>query len=631
MADGENDKPSSGASSTLGSGKDLLFGWLVGRAAADLGLAQALAASEAQRIEQFKRLEESLLAQIRDLQNQPNIGADADMFAAELLTAKSQFDNVSERLGRLEMMTQQAVQSRDQLKSEAALLQAEIERQKDLLRAQQDRFQDVEHNLAAKFQDLAQQIRSQPEGTNNTDTKLEDLRLELRNMADQVARTEFSAQQMTAQWSNEIERAASEVKGSNAALRAELFEHLQKLQTAAPVVSGIQENVEKRFGELRRELGENTATRINVEVQGLRAELQSVMQRLESLSLAGTPQVDLNAEREHWQREGNEILSARLHKLTEEISDKLHEIAGAKVDREDFQMELGALAERIARSEQSTLQTANGLKHELSSIQAGLSRQQQQQQATEAVIKGVEETIRAKFAEIQNYLVQQQGSLQIREDFSTELKVEMQTLAQRLGAVESTAHHTHALMVNENQQTAQLREGFRADLADLRGRLDERPPLDAVIEQIEDNLDVRTRELQNQLAQTALAVDRREHDFRDFGAQLQTVNQKMAQLETVIRATQSTGANQSKETVAAPVDLSALRLGAGDRRGSVVPRLGSAPLGAHGVVNESGGSEESPSAGGKDQISQLHERISADIERARAELREKSGRWKVRR
>lgn len=631
MADGENDKPSSGASSTLGSGKDLLFGWLVGRAAADLGLAQALAASEAQRIEQFKRLEESLLAQIRDLQNQPNIGADVDMFAAELLTAKSEFDNVSERLGRLEMMTQQAVQSRDQLKSEAALLQAEIERQKDLLRAQQDRFQDVEHNLAAKFQDLAQQIRSQPEGTNNTDTKLEDLRLELRNMADQVARTEFSAQQMTAQWSNEIERAASEVKGSNAALRAELFEHLQKLQTAAPVVSGIQENVEKRFGELRRELGENTATRINVEVQGLRAELQSVMQRLESLSLAGTPQVDLNAEREHWQREGNEILSARLHKLTEEISDKLHEIAGAKVDREDFQMELGALAERIARSEQSTLQTANGLKHELSSIQAGLSRQQQQQQATEAVIKGVEETIRAKFAEIQNYLVQQQGSLQIREDFSTELKVEMQTLAQRLGAVESTAHHTHALMVNENQQTAQLREGFRADLADLRGRLDERPPLDAVIEQIEDNLDVRTRELQNQLAQTALAVDRREHDFRDFGAQLQTVNQKMAQLETVIRATLSTGANQSKETVVTPVDLSALRLGAGDRRGSVVPRLGSAPLGAHGVVNESGGSEESPSAGGKDQISQLHERISADIERARAELREKSGRWKVRR
>jgi hypothetical protein len=294
-------------------------------------------------------------------------------------------------------------------------------------------------------------------------------------------------------------------------------------------------------------------------------------------------------------------------------------------------MELGALTERIARSEQSTLQTANGLKHELNLIQSGLDRQQQQQQATEAVLKGVEETIRAKFAEIQNYLVQQQGSLQIREDFSTELKVEMQTLAQRLGAVESTAHRTHALMVNESQQTAQLQEGFRTDLADLRGRLDERPSLDAVIERIENDLDVRARELQNQLAQTMLAVDRRENDFRDFGAQLQTVNQKMAQLETVIRATQSTGANQSKDTVATPVDLSALRLGAGDRRGAIVPRLGSAPLAAHGMVNESGGSEESSSAGGKDQISQLHERISADIERARAELREKSGRWKVRR
>jgi hypothetical protein len=34
---------------------------------------------------------------------------------------------------------------------------------------------------------------------------------------------------------------------------------------------------------------------------------------------------------------------------------------------------------------------------------------------------------------------------------------------------------------------------------------------------------------------------------------------------------------------------------------------------------------------GEEQIAQLHERISADIERVRAELREKSGRWKARR
>lgn len=630
MADGENDKPSNSASNTLGSSKDLLFGWLVGRAAADLGLAQALAASEAQRIEQFKRLEESLLAQIRELQNQPNVGTDADLFAAELHTTKTQFENVSERLGRLEIITQQTVQSRDQFKAEAVLLQGEIDRQKDLLRAQQERFQDVEQGFGAKLHDLAQQIRSQPENSNRTDTNLEDLRLELRSMAEQVARTESTTQQLKAQWSNEIERAASNVKNSNAALRAELFEQVQTLQTAVPAVSNIQDNFERRFVELRDELGEDAA-RIDVEVQGLRTELQSVMQRLESLSLAGTPQVDLDVERERWQKEGDEIVDARLRRLTEEITEKLREIAGDKVDRESFQMELGALAERIARTEQANQQTAASLKHELSVIQAGLSQQQRQQQLTEAVLKGVEETLQSKFAEIQNYLVQQQGSLHIREDSSIALKAEIQSLTQKMAAVESTAHRAHAFMVNESQQTAELRDGFRADLAGLRARLDERPSLDAVVERIENNLDAKARELQNQLAQTMLAVDRRENELRDFAAQLQTVNQKITQLEIVSRATQSGGSNQNKESAMTPVDLTALRPGAGDRRGLIAAKIGSASFAAHGIANESGASEGNSLASGKDQISQLHERISADIERARAELREKSGRWKVRR
>ena len=65
MADTKNDQPL--ASQTIGAanGKDVLYGWLVGRAAADLGLAQAIAASESQRAEQIKRLEEALLGQPR--------------------------------------------------------------------------------------------------------------------------------------------------------------------------------------------------------------------------------------------------------------------------------------------------------------------------------------------------------------------------------------------------------------------------------------------------------------------------------------------------------------------------------------------------------------------------------------
>jgi hypothetical protein len=51
---------------------------------------------------------------------------------------------------------------------------------------------------------------------------------------------------------------------------------------------------------------------------------------------------------------------------------------------------------------------------------------------------------------------------------------------------------------------------------------------------------------------------------------------------------------------------------------------GGAPAELQGDAAMSGGAN-------KDHMRQLQERISADIERARAELREKSGRWKVRR
>jgi chromosome segregation ATPase len=595
VADGENEKPSSGQTNTLGAGKDLLFGWLVGRAAADLGLAQALAASEAQRVEQIKRLEDSLLAQIHELQNQPNIGASVDNQVAEVHELKTEFHSVAERLGQLETVAQQAVQSRDQLMSDTAMLQTEIGRQQDLLEAQRARFQEIEEGVSKRFRDLEQQIRTQSESTDKTDPNLEELRLDLRAVADRIARAELSTKHLEA-------------------------------QASQSVVKNLTETFETRLEDLRREVGENAFVRISGEVQGLRTQIESITQRVESVPLTATPLVDLDSERARWHKEADESISSRVRELGNEIQDKLRRIAGIEVDRENFQVELRTLTDRVAKFEQTATHTAASLGDELSSIQAGLSRQQQQQQVTDALLKSVEETIRAKFKEIQNYLVQQQSSFQHREAQSAELKTEMQRLVQRIAEVESTAQRAHALMVNENQQTVQLREGFRAEMADLRERLIERPSLDAVIESVENNLDAKARELQNQLAQKMLVIDRRESEFQELKAQIQTITQKMSQLDIAGPTIQSTVENRIKESVVVPVDLSTLRLQRDDR-----PKPGSPPLGIHGIVDEDAGSKDRSLEGGKDQITQLHDRISADIERARAELREKSGRWKVRR
>ena len=121
MADDRNDHPSNAQTHSFGAGKDVLFGWLVGRAAADLGLAQAIAASEAQRNEQLKRLEESLLAQVQQLNKQQGVADDAAITPAGIDELKAEIQKFTERMGWLESAAQQTHHLGDTLKAEIAV------------------------------------------------------------------------------------------------------------------------------------------------------------------------------------------------------------------------------------------------------------------------------------------------------------------------------------------------------------------------------------------------------------------------------------------------------------------------------------------------------------------------------
>ena len=70
LFDEKSEIPSSSDGGRMGSDKDTLFNWLVRKAEADLGLAQAFAAGETQRVDQIKHLETTLVSQIAELQHQ---------------------------------------------------------------------------------------------------------------------------------------------------------------------------------------------------------------------------------------------------------------------------------------------------------------------------------------------------------------------------------------------------------------------------------------------------------------------------------------------------------------------------------------------------------------------------------
>jgi len=629
VTDSENEKASSSDTNNLGAGKDVLFGWLVGRAAADLGLAQALAASEAQRAEQFKRLEDTLLAQIRQLQQQLTSGPNFDAQVPELNELKAHMQSFAERLNGVESVSQQATQMRELVKSEMARLHSQLGERESLLETQRSRLDKLEASTGAKIGELEQMIGTKSKSFDTARDELEHVRRELGAITNRITQAELAMQQAQMRAGSDVERAqehvATLVTSECAALKAELLARLDQ-PSLDLTVKRLEETFQKRLDDLHHQLGQNLP-RVDAEVHGLQTQVQSLIQRVESLPSATAAAVDLDVERLHWNREVNERVTASIEELGNEIRDKLESFGSIKIENEHF---LTETSDRMAQNEQATQQMATDLGMELSAIKAALNQQQMQQQATEAVLKSFEDTVLTKIREVRDYFLQGQNSLQNHEAQFTEYKTDLQRLAQRFAEIESMAHRTHALMVNESEQATQVQAGFRTELVGLRTELSERQSMDAVIQSVENNLTVKLREFQNQFAQKMLLADRRDAEFREIKVQLETLAQRMTQAGAT-PSTQGSAANRIKDSTVFPVDIDALRAKPEDRLGITSSKTEIAPHGTREMSQEHPEPRDSLLDGAKHQLTQLQERMSADIERARAELREKSGRWKVRR
>ena len=634
MADSENEKSSSSETNNLGAGKDVLFGWLVGRAAADLGLAQALAASEAQRAEQFKRLEVSLLAQIQQLQQQQTVGGRLDEQVPDLDELKAHVHNFSERLTWLESVAQQTTQMHELVKTEIALLQSQQSDRHDLIEAHGSRSAKLEESIGAKVAELEQLVDTQAQSFDKANHELQEIKRELGSMAERITGAELATQQNQTQAASDVEGAHERLVGllnkESAALRAELIARLEQ-PLPASATKRIEETLQERMDDLQRELEQKFVGRLDVEVQTLQDEMQNLTQRVGSLPTPSAPAVDFNSERSRWSKEVDERITATMQRFDDEIRDKLQTIDSVKAESERSIAETKAFAQQIAQDQQTMQQTTVGLGHELTAIKAGLIEQQNQQQTTEALLKSVKESVRTKLEEIEHYLVHGQNNLENRDAQFSEQKADLQRIAQRIAEVEAMAHQTHALMVNENEQAAQLRDGFRTDLATLQRRLSEQQSMEAVIQGVEDGLTVKLREVQNQLAQKMLLVDRRDAEFRELKAQVQILAQGIASTGTTPPPGQAPAANRIKETAVLAADIGALTPKPEDRLSVASSKMESIPHATHGLHHEDVERGDRLLDGAKNQLTQLQERMSADIERARAELREKSGRWKVRR
>jgi chromosome segregation ATPase len=734
----------------MGNGKDVLFGWLVGRAAADLGLAQALAASEAQRAEQIKRLEESLIAQIRELQNQQKVGGAFESRAGELNDLKSELETFATRVGWLESAAQQTGQLKETLQAELAALQSQLsaghnrlevrhssserfaasvtEKIRELedqlndkaraaasakaqfgqfeseLRALVDRMSKVEfaaqqaqtaaasdarqaavslinaeiaalksnlseqqnnsqpadaliraleENLRGKIHELQTQLTRERGGLEDRDTQLREFQSSLEALVQRIGQAESMAQQTQALVINETELAAQlreRQRTELTALEAQLDDSRAGVQARDSLIQGLEENLSAKIQNLQNQIGQKISflEGRDAELREFRVEMQSLARRLDQVESASHQPATLvlnEAERAQWMKGVDEILSAKMGEMEDRLRQKLQNLENGTREMGEFKSELlRGLAERMSQVELATQQAQTSaatdaqraqlvlasLNAEMAALKAKVSAQQHDQQPTDSLIRGLEETLCAKVQEIQNQLIQDQDCLLGRETELREVKSELQAMVQRMNQAESMAQQTHALFVNESELAAQLRDGLRTELAMLQAQFSEKQARDLSIQGLEEGLSAKIRELQNHVGQKLGLLDGRDVELSELKGELQTLTRQVAQMRSSSQASPPPAMHLAPGAAAPPLGTEALKAQREDRLSPKSPPPDHLS-GKEGLLQSGDARKDNQVGVDREQVKELQERMSAEIERVRAELREKSGRWKVRR
>ena len=634
LFDESNDQPLGSQGSKSAGGTDVLYGWLVGRAAADLGLAQALAASESQRKEQIKRLEDNLLGQMRELHLAQASNSGAAVNPAEVDALKAEIERVRERQQQFSV---------DQVNVE-----------------------QLAAAISVKLRDFEEQIQKQSQDA--ASGALGDFKLDLNLLADRVARAEFSAQQTQASIENQPveELVQRSLQNELAKLKAALLDELANSRPAENFSHVDEEKLQSKIDELRGEIrrSANSANELT-ELAGrysrleqttqqgaadLKAEISALKTRLNSP--ATQPQVDesavkrveaaLNEQIAALQEQLREALGAverrdgEVGALSQQLtllsanmaalSSRAEDAAARQLDQSAWVEKIETLISAHLREGESRLsvklaqleKTDGGLgqvQHELNALLNRVAQMEltQQPPATQWV-QEIEASLGGKIEELREYLARERQDRQSRDDQLHGLRGEMQTVVQRLVQAEADAQQSHALMVNEAAQAAQQREQTMGELSALQDQVSQRQERDSMLESLGAELRGQIFEMQNQLSQKLAMLDGCGAEIAELKRQVQHLTQLNAQKSAATPAV----ASRPPSAIGVNVGLGGLKLPA-----EPIPAL--TPMPSESESSGVAPSQQTPVSGPKDESKQLQQRLSADIERARAELRKRVG------
>jgi chromosome segregation ATPase len=558
----------------------------------------------------------------------------------ELLCLKPEVQTLAQRIIHAETATQRAQaqadagamrveQLEETFKGNIAAIQAELSEQQRTFRLPDDQMREIEAKLGTRIDELQRQLAIEREGLGHWEKGLRDsFSSELSAMQARLSERQSQIEHRYTR----LDRLEDTVAASIHGLEAQLKETLH-----------LQDHDHEQFAKLRSELdalGEHTS---KLESRAHQAQILAAANRQMIEEAATNLEGEINALKacldarpaaaaEDMVCDMGESLGAKLHQLEEQVTRKF-----SLYDSRDI--------ERTQQAEE----TFNLLKNELGAFQTILSQQQLTVPSADTLSRAIEESLRAKIHDLNQELAERfgliddrdaeraqqaqkavealQGEITVLKSGSNEratagTQSAVQALEESLAAkirelqqqVEQKLILSEKRDAERTQQAQQVITGLKTEMTTLKADLSQRRAAisisDPALSALEENLSAKIHELRQQVAQKFSAFDSRDAELKELKDRSQSLIQRVAQLSIAVQSVQNVEST-AVQTVATRSEVGAAQ----------APEA--APPGGASLVKSQAASE-------KEQLIKLQERMSSEIERVRVELKERSGRWKVR-
>ena len=462
-----------------------------------------------------------------------------DSLTSEIGEVRSQLQSVADRVIGCELL------------ASTALTRAELEAERWRWTA------EIDERVMTRIRELGDEIRDKVKVTDTVKLDQEAGAAELARLVQRLAGIEAAAHEAAGELKAEI-GAQREASRSREGERKANEKHLRER------LDGLEQKLGAAESRLR-EQSESAAQCHQQELDGLVARIEALAKNVsDSKAAAG-------AEQMQWKKDVEESFVARLVIVEDSLKDLRRHDEKQPAGDGDLKLAMHTLTERMAKVEfaaqqvqamsaveiQRAEQAAGALKSELTSFQAEVTEQFRKFPAPEVLLTALDEKFARKFDEVQSQITQTRQNSDNQDQHFQQIRSDLQTLLRRVSDAEAGAHQIHALMVNESEQNAQLRDGLRNEHEALRAQLSASRPNDMAIRDLEENFRRQIGVLENQLSQRLRLLEQRDADFREFRAPDQILGQPslVAEISTPVAAI----APLAPLTAAVTVGINALR------------------------------------------------------------------------